>query len=252
MALENQHFDLEFFMKSTDVGLYDVAKKIFSHLDPVDLANLGEIGKTNKTFDEFLKKERDFLWKKFEEATLKILKTGQVIACIGGTHRHFDPELLMKSTDAGLYNVAKKIFSHLDPVDLNNLGEIGKTNKTFEEFLKKEKDFLWKKFEKVSLKIFHLDFPGETRRMLENTYRVSCTKKRLFESTLDLTITGNLQGVFNAVNHFQYHLNQNDERPGSLMFFQMMNYEVLDSLLEKRMNQLELESKKPTDPSDKL
>merc|ERR1719192_2225972 len=80
---ENQHFDLEFFMRSTDVGLYNVAKEIFSYLDPEDLSNLMEIGKTNKTFNEFLKKEWDFLWKKFEEAKLKILETGQVIACIG-------------------------------------------------------------------------------------------------------------------------------------------------------------------------
>ena len=57
MALEKQHFDLEFFMKSTDVGLYDVAKKIISHLDHEDLKNLWIIGKKNKTFEEFLKKE---------------------------------------------------------------------------------------------------------------------------------------------------------------------------------------------------
>ena len=71
-ALENKHFDLDFFMKSTDVGLYNVAKGIFSYMDPPDLANLRLIGKTNKTFDNFLKKEEDFLWNKFEEVTFKI------------------------------------------------------------------------------------------------------------------------------------------------------------------------------------
>ena len=71
-ALENKHFDLEFFMKSTDVGLYKVAKGIFSYMNPPDLANVGLIGETNKTFDNFLKKEEDFLLKKFEEVTFKI------------------------------------------------------------------------------------------------------------------------------------------------------------------------------------
>merc|ERR1711890_11132 len=75
MALQKQHFDLEFFMKSTDVGLYNVAKEIFSHLNPKDLNNLWKIGKKNKTFEEFLKKENDFLWKNFEKAALKFMKT---------------------------------------------------------------------------------------------------------------------------------------------------------------------------------
>ena len=89
-ALENKHFDLEFFMKSTDVGLYNVAKKIFSYMDPPDLANLRLIGKTNKTFDNFLKKEEDFLWKKFEEVTFKIIinEIGQFIGHGGETLRY--------------------------------------------------------------------------------------------------------------------------------------------------------------------
>merc|ERR1712105_539751 len=76
-----QDFDLEFFMRSTDVGLYNVAREIFSHLGSKDLVNLMKIGKTNKTFDEFLKNEKAFLWEKFEKVTLKVLKnlTGRFI-----------------------------------------------------------------------------------------------------------------------------------------------------------------------------
>ena len=51
---ENPHFDLEFFMTSTDVGLYNVAKEIFSYLDPSDLNNLRKIGRKNKVMEEFL------------------------------------------------------------------------------------------------------------------------------------------------------------------------------------------------------
>merc|ERR1712083_1258862 len=74
MALKNQHFDLEYFMKSTDVGLYNVAKEIFSYLDPPDLKNMEEIGKKNTTFEKFLNQERNFLYGKFEKVTLKIVK----------------------------------------------------------------------------------------------------------------------------------------------------------------------------------
>merc|ERR1712228_6292 len=86
MALKNQHFDLEYFMKSTDVGLYNVAKEIFSYLDPVDLKNMREIG---KTIDNFLKQERDFLYGKFEKVTLKIVKkkSGEIIGYKGETKR---------------------------------------------------------------------------------------------------------------------------------------------------------------------
>merc|ERR1719435_265163 len=74
MALGNQDFDLEFFMKSTDVGLYNIAREIFSYLDPVDLNNFWAIGKKNKMIDEFLKKEKNFLYEKFEKVTLKVWK----------------------------------------------------------------------------------------------------------------------------------------------------------------------------------
>ena len=74
MAKVDQHFDLEFFMRSTDVGLYNVAREIFSYLKPLDLIKMKKIGKTNKTFEEFLKKENNFLLKKFETVTLKVLK----------------------------------------------------------------------------------------------------------------------------------------------------------------------------------
>ena len=89
MAKVDQYFDLEFFMRSTDAGHYNVAREIFSYLKPADLINLEEIGKTNKTFKEFLRKENNFLWKKFETVTLKVLKkyTGMLIGTDGRTVR---------------------------------------------------------------------------------------------------------------------------------------------------------------------
>ena len=57
MAKVDQYFDLEFFMRSTDVGLYSVAKEIFSYLNPGDFINLKKIGETNEMFKNFLKKE---------------------------------------------------------------------------------------------------------------------------------------------------------------------------------------------------
>ena len=71
MAKEKQYFDLEFFMRSTDVGLYNVAKEIFSHLSARDLQKMRQM---NKTFYGFLKNEKDFLWNKFEKVTLKVLE----------------------------------------------------------------------------------------------------------------------------------------------------------------------------------
>merc|ERR1712080_202298 len=171
--------------------------------------------------------------------------------------QHFDLEFFMKSTDVGLYNVAKKIFSHLDPLDLNNLWEIGKKNKTFEEFLKKERNFLWEKFEKATLKILKTVI-GYTisERRLKNTPGVSVrilTKKPGPFSLV--TITGNLQEVFNAVNHIHFH-DMFRQKYCYIEQFEGINSEVLRSLREKmaikKMNQLKLESKKPTDTSDKL
>ena len=53
-----ERFDLEFFMKSTDVGLYNIAKKIFSSAcqQPRDLV---EFRKVNKTFQDFITGEED-------------------------------------------------------------------------------------------------------------------------------------------------------------------------------------------------
>ena len=89
MITENQHFDLQFFMKSTDAGLYNVALKIFSNLDAKDLKNLREIGNDNQNMKEFLDREQEFLWlpPKFETVPLKILKsrTSEVIGPHGET-----------------------------------------------------------------------------------------------------------------------------------------------------------------------
>ena len=73
-ALEKQHFDLEFFMKSTDAAM-SPRRYFHTRTHPVDLENLWEIGKKKKTFEEFLKKEKKFLWgRKLNELALKILK----------------------------------------------------------------------------------------------------------------------------------------------------------------------------------
>ena len=76
MAQENQYFDLEFFMKHPDPGLYRIAKMIFSYLNARDLKNMTKIREKNKTFDDFLKKEEDSLWKKFEKVTLNWVHPG--------------------------------------------------------------------------------------------------------------------------------------------------------------------------------
>ena len=66
---KEEHFDIEYFMKSTDVGLYNVAKKIFSYAcqRPRDLVGFQKV---NKTFNEFIKKEEDSLLNKFEKVNL--------------------------------------------------------------------------------------------------------------------------------------------------------------------------------------
>jgi len=125
-------------------------------------------------------------------------------------NQDFDLEFFMKSTDVDLYNIAREIFSYLDPVDLNNLWAIGKKNKMIHEFLKKEKNFLYEKFEKVTLKVWkkktgQLIGPGgETRRMLENRHRVDFRiQTRMPGRFSNVTITGNLVGVTHAVYHVQ-------------------------------------------------
>ena len=67
--MASANFDIEFFMKSTDVGLYNVAKKIFSCLSASDLKNNRKV---NRNFNEFLKKEEDFLTNRFEKVKLRL------------------------------------------------------------------------------------------------------------------------------------------------------------------------------------
>ena len=56
-------------------------------------------------------------------------------------------EFFMASNDAGLNDVARRIFNFLDPVDLQNLMSFGKKNHTFKQFFNKEKKILFSKFE---------------------------------------------------------------------------------------------------------
>ena len=68
---KKEYFDLEYFLTSTDAGLYNIAKEIFSYLDPWDLVQIGNL---TKTFAEFTKNEKDYLWSKFEKRSMKIPK----------------------------------------------------------------------------------------------------------------------------------------------------------------------------------
>ena len=60
MVLEQQYFDLEYFMQSTDAGCYHDAKEIFSYMDPIDLENLFKMGKRIKPSSNFSRKKRIF------------------------------------------------------------------------------------------------------------------------------------------------------------------------------------------------
>ena len=79
---KKEYFDLEHFLTSTDAGLYNIAKEIFSYLNPPDLL---KIGKVTKTFADFTKNEKDYLWNKFEKIFMKIPKksTGLIIGTQG-------------------------------------------------------------------------------------------------------------------------------------------------------------------------
>ena len=68
---KKEYFDLEYFLTSTDAGLYNIAKEIFSYLDPWDLVQIENL---TKTFAEFTKNEKDYLWIKFEKRSMKILR----------------------------------------------------------------------------------------------------------------------------------------------------------------------------------
>ena len=70
---KKEYFDLECFLTSTDAGLYREGD-----LFPSDLV---KIGKVTKTFSEFTKYEKNYLWNKFEKMSMKIPKkyTGLII-----------------------------------------------------------------------------------------------------------------------------------------------------------------------------
>ena len=114
-----EYFDLEFFLKSTDAGLYNIAKEIFSYLDPLDLV---KIGKVTKTFSEFTKNEKGYLWNKFERMSMKIPKksTGLIIGCEGRQldwiQSVFNVSLKINSTKKGPFTFVS-IMGYPKPVD---------------------------------------------------------------------------------------------------------------------------------------
>ena len=114
-----EYFDLEYFLKSTDTGLYNIAKEIFSYLDPSDLV---KIGKVTKTFSEFTKNEKDYLWNKFERMSMKIPKksTGLIIGREGSQldwiQSVFNVSLKINSTKKGPFTFVS-IMGYPKPVD---------------------------------------------------------------------------------------------------------------------------------------
>ena len=96
-----EYFDLEYFLKSTDAGLYNIAKEIFSYLDPSDLV---KIGKVTKTFSEFTKNEKDYLWNKFEKISMKIPKNSFWIKEVIGK-QGFELDFVQN-----VFNVSLKVF----------------------------------------------------------------------------------------------------------------------------------------------
>ena len=116
---KKEYFDLEYFLTSTDAGLYNIAKEIFSYLDPSDLV---KIGKVTKTFSEFTKNEKDYLWNKFEKMSMKIPKkfTGLIIGTQGREldfiQRVFNVSLKINSTKKGPFTFVS-IMGYPKPVD---------------------------------------------------------------------------------------------------------------------------------------
>ena len=100
-----EYFDLEYFLTSTDAGLYNIAKEIFSYLDPPDLV---KIGKVTKNFSEFTKNEKDLLWNKFEKISMKIPKKSfwikEVIGKKGSEAQNFELDFVQS-----VFNVSLKV-----------------------------------------------------------------------------------------------------------------------------------------------
>ena len=114
-----EYFDLEYFVTSTDAGLYNIAKEIFSYLHPSDLV---KIRKVTKTFSEFTKNEKDYLWNKFERMSMKIAKksTGLIIGREGSQldwiQSVFNVSLKINSTKKGPFTFVS-IMGYPKPVD---------------------------------------------------------------------------------------------------------------------------------------
>ena len=114
-----EYFDLEYFVTSTDAGLYNIAKEIFSYLHPSDLV---KIGKVTKTFSQFTKNEKDYLWNKFERFSMKIPKksTGLIIGREGSQldwiQNVFNVSLKINSTKKGPFTYVS-IMGYPKPLD---------------------------------------------------------------------------------------------------------------------------------------
>ena len=91
-----------------------------------------------------------------------------------------------------------------------DLVEMRKVNKTFYEFLNNEEDFLWKKFEKATVKIRQPNFCHCTYRHFQKYYIPKLQEQYKVSVWFDskdprlcqfFTITGDLQGVCDAVQN---------------------------------------------------
>jgi len=257
---EHNQFDLGFFMSSTDVGLYNVAKKIFSYLDPTDLTTLRKIGRKNKLVDEFLNKEHEYLWKKFEMVTLKISKekTAKVIGPDGKTRKMLqdvfkvsvwafpkNPESFnIVSVTGDLRGVAKTVYHirdmfrdhyyHIQQFEednievLSSLKEKTKSLEARERALSRLK--IDEKLEKMTLKVLKsLIFITDLRKMskdLEEDFKVSVkieAGNSGWESFYFVSITGDLRGVCRAIQKVKTMISQFDE---SMEDFEKVNSEI--------------------------
>ena len=126
-------------------------------------------------------------------------------------------------------------ISYLNARDLKNMTKIREKNKTFDDFLKKEEDSLWKKFEKVTLNWVH------PRLLYGSQYQ---DFKRIFQERREVTtliqidnltiwtITGCAQEILDTVNELRDELLSKDLLQ-EVLAFNKANYEIISYLRRK-------------------
>jgi len=192
---------------------------------------------------------------------------------------HFDIEYFMRSTDAGLNNVARKILSYAcqRPQDLV---EFQKVNKTFHEFINNEEEALLDKFGKVVLRV-HEKFTSRitgAQKYLEDSYEVSIKVHHKADAPSNapgdlitfltpgnikpeerpepkyavdfvVTIIGNMPGIQSTVNYIEakHQLHAGDQSSFHLNQFQLVNTHVLKQLEEMASQYADSDSNSDSD-----